>query len=934
MKTYLFKVVKIEKSIVAQNKYRCLNRINPNIATVPGTVAPEIYRSTKTNQYLLDIKHDNIEFLRFIANTLIQAEKSLFPNDRFLFVLVYECELGKAIGNETPMTLLLDVTINKPFLNSIHDSGEAYLNSAIEPTPFYTWRSWYQYRHTARGSGRYNLVYVKDPPLYFTQRCLMINDVAAVKKATNDDFIGLSVVFERELGAALKSVYMGAASSGNYYLNATGNIVFHRRGDIYHGAFDSYRKAFSAIWPLLSARQFDKDGALIEAAKVTANAKPNLVSEFKAQRRAAYTKAGNSERFKTRLIVMLSDLVSEFCKFINDVQRWGHNLNYDVVAFKKTKVFYLKSERILRLISSYFPQELPLDALRLNALSSTTPIAETETLVLGNRFQESAECWDRLVLLLDWMRRNYVDYKIRDGIPNYTKTFPDTRRAEYTYLGDGYESDGIYDQTEEGYQWWMASIQASMGLTGKMDIQHASKFNGPAGTTHYQDRFNLRFKDVEATQFSGPGKSATWDVQCFKVTNTGKPGGTVNRGWSEYNQWLEKTAEIAADIEEIYLSYQLNALAFIELLAHLLTILDSKPRAGVTRKEGALPGEIPVSSEQKKNKKRIYPKALPRVADNRTEGKVQDIPTPKIAMPDFKPLQIDARGIIKRCAKDFSQRDDDEQQEEDKKRQAANNELDRQAFQEQQDEIERRKLKSIEKPRFKWRNEIDDLTPTEQYNERVSLYNEIADNLNTVVDVADAVNDVVGAFALLACPPATPLVVGEKVAFKVGKSAFKTSIRKVARRSADIEWPDLPEFDDATAETEIDTPELPSAPEGEVPRPRVRHKYKPPRKDDTPEFTGDEPDAREWEPCEKNPDYQPDENGVYVITKFAPARSNEVDLQVVESYEPGGARQLVQTGLKYFDDVVESLTDCIDFAESNPQSRYRCIRATKRVPRA
>jgi hypothetical protein len=918
MKTYLFKVVKIEKSIIAQNKYRCISKINPNGATVPGTVAPDIFRTTKANQYLIDLKTDNIEMIRFVANTLIQAETLLFPNNRFLYVIVYECELGKAITNETNMTLLLDLTINKPESNGSTDTSDAYSSNSIQPTAFYTWRHWRDYRHTARGSGRYKPTFVKDPPRYFTQNCAMINDFSAVKLPSNDDFIGLSVVFERELGAAFNPVYMGAASKQNYYLDASGNIIFHRRGDVFHGAFDNYQKAFSAIWPLLSARRFDEEGILIECEKIFKNGKPNRITEFRAQRRAAYTKAGNSEKFKARFVVMLSDYIQEFCKFINDVQRWGHNLNFDVVAFKKTKVLYLKAERILRLISGYFPQELPLSG-PLNAFSETTQISGAESLVLGNRFQESAECWDRLVLLVDWMRRNYVDYTLSPKIPDYTLEVGH-ELVRGPRLSDTIVKEGVYG-------------------THDSDSMSVDARNRLAGT--YGDRGHFYFASVVVTVTPASAFNAMLTTYTYTINNYQMVPGYApvpelqfKRPYSQANQWIEQTSEIAADIEQVYLSFQFNALNFAELLAHLLTIIDSKPRADVTRKSGVLPGEILRTEQHELNKKRTYPRAIkPKIIDNRTDGTLQDLEVPSVPFPDFKPLSIDARAIILRCAKDVTEQDEDEQAEEDKEREADRSQEDRDAFDQQQDEIERRKIKAQEKPRFKWRNEIDDLTPEQRKAERISLYNEIADNLNNVLDVVDAVDTTVSGFAILACPPSTPLVVGQKVAFKTGTSGMKKAVRKLAEKTA-LDWPELPEFDDATEETEIESPEFPSAPQGEVPRPRVRHKYRPPRKDDSPDFTGDEPDPREWEECFENlTQYWFTSGGLRLRSKIIPDIANEVDLQVVESYEAGGSRELAQTGLRYFDDILES-GPCEEIAEDDPQSRYRCHRAAPRVPRS
>ncbi len=942
MKNYCFKTVKIEKSIVAQNKYRCLSKLNPNIATVPGTIAPLIYRSTKTNAYLLDVKTDNIEVTRFIGNTLIQAEKSLFPNDRFLFALLYECELGKAIANDTPMTLLLDVAVDYKSAGFYTETSDGYLTNAIKAPGFYAWRALRNCRHTLRGSGRYEPTMVKDPPFYFTQSCLMINDFLAVKQAKNDDFVGLDVAFGRVRGNPLKHVYMGAVSSANYQTDALGNIGLHRRGNLYKGAFDNYYKSLSILWPLMSGRQFDKDGILIEAPRVAANGIPNLVTEFKAQRRAAYTKAGNSEVFKTRLVVMLSDYIAEFCRFINDIQRWGHNLNFDVGGFRRSKALYLRAERVLRLISAYFPRELPLPGnLSFDALSTTTPVSAAETLVLGNRFQSSAECWDRLVLLVDWMRRNYVDYKLSDAIPNYVRVEPDTRANEFEYLGLGrygrFFPDNGPSPTPQA-QAYLETLKKQAVPQGKSqlnfgDYQNFEHREFPPYTTH---GVWITPPQIWHLPRNG-GLSAAWlvghAIESYKyIRTTGHPAYRIERPWSDYNQWLEQTSEIAADIEEVYLSFQFNALAFAELLAHFLTIIDSKPRATVNRKAGKLPGEIAVSDEQKKNRKRTHPSALkPQAPDNREEGGLQEIEVPTEPFPDFKPLQIDTRAIILRCAKDTTKQDEDEQEEEDKKRKAANNQADRDAFDQQQDEIERRKIKAQEKPRFKWRNEIDDLTPEQRRSERISLYNEIANNLNTALDVVDAVDTAISGFAILACPPSTPLVVGQKVAFKTGTSGAKKAVRRLAEKAA-LDWPDLPEFDDATAETEIDSPELPSAPQGEVPRPRVRHKYKPPRKDDTPDFTGDEPDPRDWEPCPKSPfEYMTD--GTYRVRNPIPSPSNGVDLQIIEEYEPGGSRTLVQQGLKYFDDVIESAFDCLDFPERNPQERYRCIRAQKRVPR-
>ncbi len=924
MKTYLFKVAKINSQITANNQYKSINKIAIDFTPIPATPSPDVFRAVKINSYLLDVKTDNIEIIRFLANSLIQAEKSLFKSDTFLYVIVYECELGKTINSETNMILMLDVSINKPNHNRDDFVGSkllAYKASEVKTDTYYRGKSGSDVRHTMRGSGRYEAVFVKDAPRLFVQRCNMTPWVRVQEADKNDDFIGLSVAFEKELGAAEKHIYMGAASKTNYYVNEVGNIVFHRRGEIYKGGFDNYKKVFSAIWPLMSARTFDKDGVLIEAKRVTANGTPNLITEFRAQRRAAYTKGGNSEKMKARLIVMLSEMVNEFCLFINDVQRWGHNLNYSVTGFERTKGLYLRAERLVRLTSAYFPRELTLSSLNLSPQSETNEITEAETLVLGNRFQEVADIFDRLVLMCDWLRRNYVDYRTSAPIPNYFKERQEaapTYRKEFRGVTNANFSDGNFERidytndeatqrTVGRHPFYPQYTYEVTSITGWARTYWG--FGGGQNGSYYTTEGNL-YETVEATP---------------KVI-----GYTVDKPYSDYNQWLEETSQIAADIEIVYMNFQFNALAFIEMFSHLLTILDSKPRAKVTRVKGKLPGQIPVSDEQIKNAKRTYPRSIPRARDTRSEGAIKNIEVPTVPFPDFKPLQIDARAIVKRCAKDFTQQDEDEQRELEIEREANRSAEDRAEFQEQQDEIERRKQRATRKPRFKWRNEIDDLTPEQRYNERVSLYNEIADNLDTVIDIADVVNDALSTFALFAAPPASPLIVGEKVAFKTGKALSKKTIRKLVDIGADIDFPDLPEWDTIEEEAEIDSPEYSTpSPTGEVPRPRVRHKYKPPKRDDTPEFTGDEPEPREWEECVPHIDCYPQ----YELV-IRPARGNGVDKQVVESYEPGGSRTLVQKGLKFFDDVASAALCCEDIPEDDPQSRYRCYRATPRVPRA
>jgi hypothetical protein len=533
------------------------------------------------------------------------------------------------------------------------------------------------------------------------------------------------------------------------------------------------------------------------------------------------------------------------------------------------------------------------------------------------------------------MRRNYVDYTLSPKIPDYVKQLP-TDFAQRDFLtGTGWGSfaldSGNFSSVAamDAY----AQSQAVGEFEPKAPIHLLSEY--PSGSTWYNSVENVRKMFDFQVNFNRFRRTYKFDARCGKTIYTGTQGQRHVQQWSDYNQWLEQTSEIAADIEQVYLAFQLNSLAFAELLTHLLTILDSKPRRAVNRRAGKLPGEISVSSEQKKNKKWTHPSALKDAPkDDRQEGELKDLELTTVPLLDFKPLAIDARAIIKRCAKDVTEQDEDEQEEEDKERQAQLDEIDRKRFAEQQEEIERRKARAQKRPRFKWRNEIDPLTDAQAHNERVSLYNEIADNLNTVADVAEAVNDVLAAFAIAACTPDTPLVLGEKVAFKTAATGFRKSVRKVADGLSRVDWPDLPERDDYEPEVEIESPELTQAPPGQVPRPRVRHKYKPPREDETPEFTGDEDDPREWELCENQQGTIVREGVFLQGTRFGPARSNCVDLQIVKGYEAGGLRKLVQLGLKYFDDVAEGATNCDDPPESNPQSRYRCFRAQTRVPRS
>ncbi len=924
MKTYLFKVAKVEKSIISGPKYKCASSIYKSLILQPAPVetpAPVVYRSVKFNSYLFDLKYDNAEMIRFIANSLIQAESSLFKNESFLYVIVYECELGKAITPESEMILLLNINVRYTANDAntvIHNSLATYTTTEVKPWSYYAQKDIQIQRHTLRGSGRYEAIYVKDTPKNYAQTGGFLLGAGFIKKNTNDDFIGLSVAFERETGMAQKHVYMGAASSSNYYINSRGDITFHKRGDLYKGEFDNYRKVFSALWPLLSKRAFDENGVLIEKQKIVSNARPSMISEFKSQRRASYTKGGASEVFLLRAITMLSEYITAFCNFQNELQLWGHNLNYSVTGFGRTRELYLIAERALRIVNAYFPKQLTLASLQLDAQSETNAIPEPDTLRLGNRYQEASECFDRLVLICDWMRRNYIDYKIAPKIPDYTL------EVGHVIVRGPYIGTDIYKESHFGNT---PSNWPTLAQRNEWAGFH------PTQGLHYITHFEIEVKPV-------PGHSYTQSIYSYFIDNyQGVPSFAplpelqFRRPYSEDNQWLEQTSEIAADIEKVYLSFQLNALNFAELFAHFLTIIDSKPLTTDTRAAGDLPGEIIRTEQQKKNARVVYPKAIKRPVDLRPAGTLKDIPVPTAPFPDFKPLQMDARAIVKRCAKDFTKQEEDEQREIEQEQEKDRSQADRDAFKAQQDEIERRKLRASKKPRFKWRNEVDGLTPTEMMNERISLYNEIAGNLNVVADGIELVNDALAAFTCIAAPPATPLLLGERVALKAGRSLTKKVVRRIAEHSLDIELPELPEFEDQQEETEIEKPEYPPR-EGEVPRPRVRHKYKPPKKDETPEFTGDEPESRNWKECENGrARYIYHERGPRLDWPIIPDPANDVDLKIVEDYEPRGLRKLVQKNIRYFDDILEG-GPCEEIAEDDPQARYRCIRATPRVPRA
>jgi hypothetical protein len=870
----------------------------------PRSVWPKLYKPISVNSYLVDLETENIELIRFVANTLCQAEKAITINQRLLYCIVYRMEMGKSISSATDMIVLLPfLTETKYGRNRLnYQASGTYFGNYYEVDPYNIFLQ--ISRHTLRGSGRYKAVCQYDFPRFYSQSFPAWRDWSDFQPSKTDPFIGLDVAFGRNKGKALKHVYAGSVDPANYVLDEQGRIVLHTRGPLFHGGFDSYRKSMSAIWPLFSKKALDKDGKLVEGNKVVDHGFPNLVSEFKAQRRASYSKQGNFGVFQRRLFLAIYQYMQLWTNLVNAIQQWGHNLNYDVDGFQGTELVYVQAEKILRLIAAHFPNSLTFDASRASIHSSFPPLESTEHLRLGNRAKEIGEVWDSLVVQVDWMRRNWIEYKPRDFLPPVV--YSQAKQPNIV-------SNGPYPAREN-----------MVYSPPKPDVARATASLAAQG-----------FKNIKNVRISEPifvAQNNLWYLRFVEFyadsTSPGQEAWTLTVPWSGYNQWLEITADIAADIEHVYLSFQLNGLNFFEMATHFLAICDAKPMEDKKRAKGHLPGEILRTHEHDLNRKRTYPRVKVPVKITGTPGKIQDIPKPTAPMFDLKFYTIDARALVPRCASDNKKRDEDEAEEEGEIQRKIKDARDRQKFADQQKINDAKRARAAEKPRFIQRSEIDATDAAELERERGNMYSQIADNLGHVIDAEQAIEGAVSYFVGATAPETTPLVIEERVVSSEVAIMAKKAVRDVAENKIEEWFASEPEFNPQGRPAQIDPGTYTFDP-----LPRVAHEYAPPKTSQEFPHTGAEGTGRNYEEIFPPPNVYPESAVRNEEGRWFQPPNAQFGKEDIEAVEPSHGKQLQEGDVRSEDEIPPQETGYRRWREKRPLDRYRCIRGTKRVPR-
>ncbi len=901
---YLFRVVKADNDNLLFNSYNFafygVSQASGNNYQWPS---PPVYRFARVNEYLVDLKKDNEEMIRFVGNTIIQAEMSIMGGSRHLFCVVYRLTEGQRVNSSTPMLTLFPFHIER-------DKSNDRTNFLGATGVF----RWYQYnaprwptyieRHTLRGSGRYKAVWVRDAPRFHYQWPVRWLSGVAEGGNINDSFIGLEVAFARVKGRAQKHVYFQCPDRSNYFLDDLGRIVLHRKGNLFHGAFDSYRKSMSAIYPLFSDLVFDKNGRLKRTGSpVIGNGFPNLVREAKAQRRSSYSKQGASEIFKAQLLRLIGEYIQVFTDLIADVNAWGHNLNYDVSAYSRTLGVYISAERIARLLNAYFPSQLSVAGLRMDEKSRLLGVDPDMRLRLGNRAQEVAECWDALCLRVEWMRRNWIEYKLRDQMAPFKSELlqPIIR----------------WDPASESASWYKQTYSlAYADMMMRVNEINAQSFTGNASGRV----FGVTEPNTQEPYYS-------WKIDYQTKVTVQEPYQDL-ASWGTYNQWLHQTAEIAADIEHSYLSWQQNALDFIDLICHLFTILDSVPLAGVRRASGKLPGQLPLTRQQQLNRKRVYPRAEETPRPEGEDGKLRDIPKPTVSLPEFQSYQIDTRAIVKRCARDARRQGEQDKFDDDEIDYDDLEDAQQEQYSQEREREERRKMRAQERPTRVYRNEIDPISSQDLDSERSKMYEQIHNNLENVYDAVDVAFTAVEVFVAVTAPPSSPLIVMEmgarKAAHQAVKQVARRPIRRLAEEVAEEILENIVEYELEPGETR--DPEIETTTNFQTGETHVRA-YSPPRTTDTLPSTGTELFSREVFP--KVVEFL---FGVDAVEFFP--RFGDVTKSIIEAMEAPLGRELEQTQIRNIEDSGPDRPKSSDrWTERRPTERYLCIRASRRIPR-
>ncbi len=875
MGTFLIRTVKDGSAIpMMLFQYdRHFQRIKSGVQTVESLV-PVIggYNAIKGNDYLIDVKNENTETLRYIANTIIRSETCLHSQHYYPFLIIYALEDGKEIDTETQMFTMFNLDrTNKP-------SGITYTT----PPGLYIFKN--DVLQTWRGDPHYYPVKQYDSPHHFTQKILDYRTPQIPISTNANPFMGLSVAWGRETGKALKHVYFRVSDASNYHLSDRGNIVLHDRGNLRDGRLKAFHKYLSPIYPLFSPRIFDNEGKLVECKRVTDTGKAHLISEYKMKRVKEYAKGGAVGIFAKHLITLIDDFAKHYCEMNNEIAASVHNLNYDVKGYEKTKSLYQRAEHILRRIAEYFPNQLTFDQSKRDNSQPYETLPTQLRLRLEGDVESAQKCWDYLVFYVEWFRRNYVAYDT-----------PPQQDAPCSFRF--YGTVGPYDEEAEG-----------LDANSYLAENHS--------WTWRKTRLETKFGSPRVDD----GLSAQRDVLAI-----------------EYNDWLADTRGTAADIEQSGLTFPANALQFINLLCHFQKVCNPRPYIDAPRVKGPLPGELVRSERIKKNARNINvkPASPPPLRPPAPAERVIDV-----ALPNFAPLQWDARAVIKRCANDVA----DEQDAEDEDPAPDADEAARERFAAQQDCLEFQRMKKGKAKKAVWRNEIDPIDPEDLAREEADMWEKAANNVEAVVETAENIIDVV---TVIGAPISGPEVAGKRLITKTIRKRAKKSIKRLLERSIDaardLPDPDAPDYDE-NAPKEGNPPD----PKNETPDPcqdipPAPQQYEPPDLQDDPEFTGDEDYCRhaiEWEDAPWRTTYAG--NRMQWPWESPEFPQPVYDRHILEQISPKRGRRLVQRNILKFDEAQTGFGDVTvqngarlptENARDAGQERLFCRREPPRLPR-
>jgi hypothetical protein len=699
----------------------------------------------------------------------------------------------------------------------------------------------------------------------------------------------------------------------------------HRFGPLLHGAFQGFRESILPVSSVFAAGEIADDGEYIETGRVVENALPTLITDFKAQRRAAHTSGGASAELKRKLLARLYDYQQEWLHFYEDVRKSPHNLNYSVQGYERTIKLYEKAEYIVRMIADHFPEQLTFDSSKVSKNYIFRPVSKENKLQLGENSLGAPETYDAMILYVEWMRKNYVDYE-----PMNTSAL---KRSECT---DAWRR-ATHDPTER---------ETALG-GGR------PKYYDPSVPDIITDRYIPERRDENSFKINHNRKSYKNGVFYLErnitsyVYTTHYFKAPMDVQWSSQNIWLEKTRGTAADIEQSEITFQINSRHFLNLVAHFESVCYPRAFEKGKRHKGKIDGEVIPTREQTLNRYRVYPKTRKEKDEEKEESEPgelsKEIPALK-TLPNFCPLQVDTRRHIQRGERDvISAEDFDPQLEEldldDEKRKK---------FLEDQQELEEERKKKKPKRENKWRNEVDPIDKVDLDKENGRMLDQIKDNLFKVAEGGELVLDALAIFGTGGA--ATPAVIIRHGAKKTAVELAKKTVKELAEDAVqDVVKDAIDDYNfepDAIDDYKVNL-DKPDAPDGQN-----LEKYEPPELEKSGDFTGDEDAPRNTCMEGTSLSFSPDkpyirEHSFYHGSDGAMV-GNGVAVDTIEEFEERRGRKLIQRNvfprsapsapIRMFGvpspSGYRAQLNLFGVTELNPLERLRIKRLPPRLPRS